>query len=293
MDLKKVRIVNNPRSGFLKSPFLIRKTLELALMDAPFEYEFHDTKYAGHAHELAGEAVDNGFDAVVSVGGDGTTNEIGSALLNTETALGVIPLGSGNGLARGMSIPLGPVRAVKTLINGRIRTIDAGNVNGNTFFIVSGVGLDASIGKEFNDQQVRGLLPYFTIGFREFFRYKHEVFTLKFDDKEISVPALFVTFANLRGWGGGAIISPEARPDDGLLDICAVHRASFWYTLFNLPRLFLGGIEKLQKYARYQAKEVTVIREKPGPFHFDGETRDGGTILKISIIPNALKIIVP
>ncbi|MDZ7725400.1 MAG: YegS/Rv2252/BmrU family lipid kinase [candidate division KSB1 bacterium] len=285
--------MNNPRSGFLKSPFLIRKTLELSLMDAPFEYEFHDTRYAGHAHELAKEAVELGFDAVVSVGGDGTTNEIGSALLYSDTALGIIPLGSGNGLARGLSIPLGPVRAVKTLINGRIRTMDAGNVNGNAFFIVTGVGLDASIGKEFNDQQVRGLLPYFTIGIREFFRYKHEVFTLKFDHHEIAVPALFVTIANLKGWGGGAIISPEAELDDGLLDICAVHRAGFWYTLFNLPRLFLGGIEKIQKYSRYQAKEVTILREKPGPFHFDGETRDGGTKIKVTINPNALKVIVP
>jgi len=293
VELNKVRIIHNPWSGFVRSPFLVRKMLEYALADVPFDYEIIDTEYVGHAYELAAEAVQQKYDAVVSVGGDGTTNEVGSALLYTDTALGIIPLGSGNGLARGLEIPLGPLRALKVLQSGTVRTIDAGEVNGDTFFIVTGVGLDATIGKKFNDQQVRGLLPYFTIGIREFIRHKHEVFILNFNGQEINVPALFVTVANLKGWGGGAVISPRAEPDDGLLDVCAVHRASFLYMLFNLPRLFLGNIEKFQKYVRYQTDRLQIRREKPGPYHYDGEAKDGGLELDISMKPKALKVIVP
>ena len=176
---------------------------------------------------------------------------------------------------------------------GKVRTIDAAQVEGEVFFIVTGMGFDALIGKVFNEQEIRGLLPYFTIGFREYKSYKYEVFVLKFNNKQVAVSALFVTIANLKGWGGGAIISPKAECDDGLLDICVIHRAPWYYIVANLYKLFTGGVVKLRKYSRYQAKSVEIIREGPGPYHFDGESRDGGTTLHVSVLPKALKVIVP
>lgn len=292
MELAKVRFIRNPKSGIFRTHNLIRKSIEWNFANI-FDFEFCETQYPGHARELAREAVDLGYDAVIAIGGDGTTNEIGSALIHTKTALGIIPLGSGNGLARGLGIPLSPLKAAKVLKTGLIRQIDAGQIEKDIFFIVTGMGFDAIIGKVFNEQQVRGLIPYFTIGFREYFSYKHEVFVLKFNNKKVAVSALFVTIANLKGWGGGAIISPEAEFDDGMLDICVIHRAPTWYVIANLYKLFTGGVVKLRKYSRYQASEVEIVREKAGPYHFDGEVQDGGEILKVSVHPKALNVIVP
>lgn len=293
MELSKIKFVRNPRSGIIRTQTLIRKAIEWNFADSGFDYEIVETAYAGHGNILAKEAVQQGFDAVVAIGGDGTVNEVGSALVNTETALGIIPLGSGNGLARGLGISLQPIKAANILKTGEIRTIDAGLVEGEIFFIVVGLGFDALIGKVFNEQDIRGLLPYFTIGFREYRSYKPDVTILKFDDKTIPVSPLFVTIANLKGWGGGAIISPDAELDDGLLDICVLHRAPWYYIVANLPKLFTGGVVKLKKYSRYQTKNIQIIRENAGPYQFDGESRDGGTTLNISILPKALKVIMP
>ncbi|MBN1559959.1 diacylglycerol kinase family lipid kinase [candidate division KSB1 bacterium] len=293
MELAKVRFIRNPKSGIIRTQSVIRKAIEWNFANSDFYYEIIETEYPGHAHILAKEAADQGYDAVVAIGGDGTTNEIGSALVHTQTALGIIPLGSGNGLARGMGIPMQPLKAANIIKTGKIRTIDAAQVQGEIFFIVTGLGFDALISKIFNEQEIRGLLPYFTIGFREYKSYKYEVFVLKFNDKQIAVSALFVTIANMKGWGGGAIISPEAECDDGLLDICIIHRAPWYYIVANLYKLFTGGVVKLRKYSRYQAQSVEIIRENPGPYHFDGESRDGGTTLHVSVLPMALKVIVP
>jgi YegS/Rv2252/BmrU family lipid kinase len=293
VELSKIRFIRNPKSGIVRTQSLLRKAIDWNFADSNFDYEIIETEYAGHGRILAKEAVEHGYDAVVAIGGDGTVNEVGSMLVNTDTALGIIPLGSGNGLARGLNISLQPIKAANILKTGKIRTIDAGVVEGEIFFIVTGLGFDALIGKVFNEQEIRGLLPYFTIGFREYRDYNPDLTILKFDGKTVPVKPLFVTIANLKGWGGGAIISPEAELDDGLLDICVMHRAPWFYIVANLPKLFTGGVVKLKKYSRYQAQSVEIIRQNPGPYHFDGESRDGGTTLNISLLPKALKVIVP
>jgi len=293
MKLTKVKFIHNPKSGLLQAPVLLRKAIELSFVGAQFVYDFSETQYKGHGFDLATQAIKDGYDTVVAVGGDGTVNEVASALLHTDINLGIIPVGSGNGLARGVHIPLALRRACRLLIDGQVRTIDAGRIEGQPFFIVTGVGLDAIIGKLFDDQKLRGPLPYFTIGFREFMFYRPEVFIIKFNGKQVAVPALLVTIANQRGWGAGAVIAPHAEPDDGLLDICIIKRVNFLYALFHLPKIFFGKIDKVRKYERYQAKEIQIIRERPGPFHYDGEPRDADTILNVSVDPKALKIIVP
>jgi diacylglycerol kinase (ATP) len=293
MKHSKIKFIHNPKSGLLRAPTLLRKAIEVNLAEASFDYDFTETTHRDHAVELTKQAIDEGYDTVVAVGGDGTVNEVAKALLHTDVNLGIIPVGSGNGLARGVDIPMSLRKATKLLLNGKVRKIDAGRINDKTFFIVTGVGLDAIIGKLFNDQKLRGPLPYFTIGFREFFFYRPEVFILKFNGKQIAVPALLVTIANQKGWGAGAVIAPHAEPDDGLLDICIIHRVNFLYGAFHLPKIFLGKIDKVRKYERYQAKEVQIIRERPGPFHYDGEHKDAGTILNVSLEEKALNIIVP
>lgn len=291
--LKKIKLIYNPRSGLMRSPVIIRRLIEYTLHEAPFQYDFAQTKYRGHAREIAAQAAADGYDAVVAVGGDGTANETASGLLYTPCALGIIPIGSGNGLARGLSIPISVRRATRLLLDGVVRLIDAGQIENRHFFVVTGIGFDALIGKLFDDRSLRGPLPYFYIGVREFFYYRPETFTLKFDDKKITVRALLVTIANTKQWGNGVFIAPHAEPDDGLLDVCILHRINVLRAIYHFPKLFTGKIDKVREYERYQTTALQIFRQKPGPFHVDGEPVDAEEVLNISIKHKALRVIVP
>ncbi len=293
MTLKKVKLVYNPKSGLMRSPAIIRRLIEHTLEEAPFVYDFAQTNYRGHAREIAAQAAADGYDAVVAVGGDGTANEVASGLLYTPCALGIIPIGSGNGLARGLSIPISVRRAARLLLDGSIRLFDAGQIEDRYFFVVTGIGFDALIGKLFDDRSLRGPLPYFYIGVREFFFYRPETFTLMFDDKKLTVRALLVTIANSKQWGNGVFIAPHAEPDDGLLDVCILHRINALRAMYHFPKLFTGKIDKVREYERYQTTSLKIIREKPGPFHVDGEPVEAQTTLHITIKPHALRVIVP
>lgn len=293
VELKKVKFIHNPKSGLVRSPRVIRRAIEAVLEEAPFVYDFSETEYRGHAHELARRAVEEGYDAVVAIGGDGTANEVGSALLYTDTALGIIPVGSGNGLARGLSIPIAIRRAARLLLTGRIRTIDTGTIEERNFFIVTGLGFDALVGKLFDDRSLRGPLPYFYIGVREFLFFRPETFRLEFDGRTVERSALLVTVANTTQWGLGVIISPNARPDDGLLDVCIIRNITLLRALFHLPKLFTGKIDKVREYERYQTTSLRISRNKPGPFHVDGEPVDAGQSVQVGIKAQALKVIVP
>jgi YegS/Rv2252/BmrU family lipid kinase len=293
VELKKVKFIHNPKSGLMRGPKLIRKAIEFTLADAPFAYDFSETEYRGHAHDMARQAAVDGYDAVVAIGGDGTANEVGSALLYTDTALGIIPAGSGNGLARGLSIPVSVRRAVRVLLNGKFRTIDAGTIEDRHFFIVTGLGFDALVGKLFDDRSLRGPLPYFYIGVREFLFFRPESFKLEFDGRTVERSALLVTVANTSQWGLGAIISPKAQPDDGLLDVCIIRNIPLYRAAFHLPKLFTGRIEEVREYERYQTTSLRISRHKPGPFHVDGEPVDAGRAVQIGVKPRALKVIVP
>lgn len=293
VPLSKVKIVHNPRSGFIKHPVLIRKMVEKTLAAAPFHYDYFETQYKGHAHEMALAAEGEGYDAVVAVGGDGTANEVATALLHKNMVMGLVPIGSGNGLARGLGIPVSVRRATRLLLEGRVRAIDAGAIAHRHFFVTSGLGFDALIGKLFDDRSLRGPLPYFYIGVREFFFYHPEVFTLQFDDKTLKIPALLVTLANTPQWGNSIIVAPNAQPDDGLLDLCIIHRIGFFSALYHLPKLFTGKLDKIRQYERYQTKAVKITRQTSGPFHVDGEPDEASQVVEATVLPLALRIIVP
>ena len=277
----------------MRAPRLIRRMIEYTVAGASFEYDYIETGYKGHAFELAREAAAAGYDAVVSIGGDGTANEIGTALLYTDTALGIIPIGSGNGLARGLGIPVAVRRAARVLLEGTTRVIDAGTIEDRHFFIVTGLGFDALVGKLFDDRSVRGPLPYFYIGVREFLFFRPELFTLEFDGRTVVRSALLVTIANLKQWGLGVTISPHAQPDDGLLDVCIIRNITTWRALIHFSKLFTGKIDKVREYERYQTTSLRISRKKPGPFHVDGEPVEAQSAVQVGVKPQALKVIVP
>jgi diacylglycerol kinase (ATP) len=290
---KKIRFIYNPNSGFIHPSVVLKKLIARFFPKNLCEYDFINTEFKGHAKLLAQEAVQKNYDIVVAIGGDGTLNETASALVNTPTWFGIVPLGSGNGLARDLGIPFIIRSAVKLITLGCIRTIDAGEVNGKYFFTTAGFGFDAVVGKKFEESKMRGPAPYFLAGITEFSNYDQAEYTIRFEGHEIKTKALLVAVANVRQYGVNAIIAPSARPDDGLLDLCIVHSTTFLPIVIHLPKLFTGNIEKMPNVEFYQSKEFHIQRDRGDVYSLDGEIfSELLNEIRISVIPKALNVIV-
>ena len=288
---KRIRFIYNPKSGLIHSENLLKKFIYYYFPSNLCEIDFIKTEERYHALNSAQDAVKNKFDIVVAIGGDGTVNETASALVNTETALGIIPVGSGNGLARALGIPLLMRRAIKLITRGEIRSIDVGMVAEKYFFATAGMGFDAVLGKRFDKTKLRGPAPYYIYGIQEFFRYKAPRYTIKFDGKTVRKNAFIVAVANTKQYGANAIICPSAEPDDGLLDLAVIEDVNLASTLYYLPTLFTGKIEKAPVYEVYRSTNFEIYREFPAPLTLDGEVYDGDLHLSCSLLPRALKII--
>ena len=291
MEKARIRFIVNPIAGFRRN-----KTYLLELIRHYYDNldsELALTTCRGDATRLAREAAAEGYDIVVAIGGDGTVNEVASGLVDTDTALGIIPRGSGNGLARGLGIPIQPAGAIEILRHGSIRTIDAGCAAHRYFFAVTGVGFDARVGLKFNATTWRGPLPYFFIAAREFASYHPETIRLKFDHQELEFMPLLTTVANTRQYGNGAIIAPHAKPDDGLLEICIVEPMHLWQVVAHIPKLFSGHIDRTPIVHYHSATTIEIVKQGPILFHVDGEPEFTEDHLRISVKPQALKVIAP
>lgn len=287
----KVRAIVNPQAG-------IRSSRALPALRQPrrdWEIEIAQTEGPGHARDLAASAAREGAGLALAVGGDGTANEVAEGLLGSETVLGLLPVGSGNGLARALRVPLEPARALACLEEAVPREIDVGLVNGRPFLNVAGAGLDAEIGAAFHERGLgggrRGVLGYVREAVGLVLSRQPRRFVLEADGLVRDLPALLVTFANGPQYGGGAVVAPGARLDDGLLEIVAIEDASLVEILWAAPRLFLGGIERFRRYRRLSVREA-VLRGS-GPHHRDGEPQPESERLEVSLRPRALRLLVP
>jgi diacylglycerol kinase (ATP) len=289
---KKIRFIYNPNAGIIHPINYIKRLIARYFPRNLCEHDLKLTEGKGHATQLAREGVDEGCDIVVAMGGDGTINETATALINTDAWLGIVPIGSGNGFARCMAIPLNVRRAIKLVTTGNVQIVDVGKSNGKYFFTTAGFGFDAMVGKRFDEGKMRGPVPYYFAGVKEYMTYKQPEFKIYFDGKKIKLKALLVAVANVKQYGHNAIIAPNAKPDDGLLDLCIVRAVKFLPTVFHLPKLFTGQIQKAPYVEHYQSTEFEIIREHPEVYQLDGEVfREKEKHIKISIIPKALKII--
>jgi YegS/Rv2252/BmrU family lipid kinase len=256
-------------------------------------YQFSHSKEDGIAK--ASRAVERGFDLVIVSGGDGTVSTISRILVGTDTVLGVIPTGSGNGFARHFGIPLTVTKAVRALATGNVRAIDVGLVNGDPFFVTCSMAWDAAIARTFEKSPVRGILPYIFAGVQEFFEYRPQNMSIELDDGEtldFRLPVIF-TVANLTQYGGGAIIAPHAKENDGLLELVVGEKKDFALILANLHRLFDGSVHRIPRIVTRNFKTMTIRREKPDPIQVDGEVVDAPEVIEIGVRPLALKVLVP
>ncbi len=283
-------IILNPSSGYAFKQRRIQKWLAENL---PPSVTLFKTEYAGHAALLAQQAREERYDRVIAIGGDGTVNEVASQLVHAGTALGIIPAGSGNGLARSLNLPLSVGKAFDTALSGKTRMIDVGRAGERYFFAVCGVGLDAVIGLRFQRLKTRGIIPYFYFGLREFLKYDYPTFTVISDDQKMTVAPLTLVVSNGMEFGNGARIAPQALMDDGLFDICILERMSFLHTARALPKLFNGDIVNEKSYNSFRCRSLEIVPERENfLYHVDGEPFRKQGALKITMHPKALKVIV-
>ncbi len=288
---KKIAFIINPNSGTMKKnglPELIKNELDHNIFDAEILF----TEYKGHGTTLARRYKEYGFDYIVAVGGDGTVNEIASELIHSEVSLGIVPIGSGNGLARHLNIPMNLTKAVKDLNFSESILIDYGIVNDKLFFCTCGTGFDAYVSMEFAKGKTRGIMAYIEKTIKGYFSYKPQNCHLTGDGIDLESKAFVMTFANAGQWGSNAYIAPQASVQDGKIDISIMSS----FPIIAIPtlalQLFTKTIDNDLFMTTLRTNEVTLTRDEEGPFHYDGEPYEEGRVIHIKMVPEGLKVLV-
>lgn len=295
-EVRKIRVLINPKSGVAWSFGAMQEVLERCWNMPEVDLSYQFSRHVADGQAKARRAVDDGIDTILVVGGDGMVNSIGSVLVNRDVALGVIPVGSGNGFARHFDIPLRPEHAAQALVHARRQRIDVGMANDRCFFVTCGMAWDAALVRAYEKSPVRGVVPYIFSAAYEYLGYEPQPFDVILDGKEqlaFRDPVVF-TAANLTQYGGGALIAPHACPDDGKLELIVMLRKDTARLLPHVSRLFDGTIQQIPDVRFKQFKELEVRRQKKGPIQVDGEfVSEAEQNIKVRILPQALTILVP
>lgn len=287
---KKILFIINPISGGKKKSGFYKTVLEALDMER-FDPTFKLTSKAQDAYNMAKDAVDANFDAVIAVGGDGTINEIGTALINTGVPLGIIPEGSGNGLALYLGIPMNEAAAVRRINKFETVTVDSGLINSHAFFNMAGLGFDASVSFNFAEENIRGPIGYLRSVINVLSKYESSLYKITIDGQLYEREAFMINVANSPQFGNNAYIAPNASVNDGQLDICIVRK----FPIYLFPRLIFHLFTRTADQSEYveiiPGKEITIERDTPGPVHVDGEPIELEPTLNVKIVPQSLRII--
>jgi diacylglycerol kinase (ATP) len=299
MTRPRVVVIANPAAGPAwrrLEPAALTRRLEGVLAGQPVDGEVRLTTGPGHARALARGALDAGAELVVAWGGDGTINEVASALVHSRAALGIVPVGSGNGLAREVGVPFGHEAALRAAIAGTDRVIDAGELNGRVFFSAAGIGFDGHVAGVFaaSSGHLRGFASYASVTVREVFRYKAGRYRIAPEGLPArECRALLVSVANTRQWGNGARIAPGALMDDERLDITIVAARHPVVVLANAWRLFTGSVAGWSAVESLRVRAVDIVADPPAPVHVDGEPAGCCGSIRIRAVPAALRVRAP
>lgn len=289
---KSITFVINPISGTQNKTVIVKQVDEL-LDKERFDAEFVYTEYAGHATKIAAECAERACFAVVAVGGDGTINEIARSLVHTQTALGIIPCGSGNGLARHLQIPMDMKGALRVINGGKTAEIDYGKINDVPFFCTCGVGFDAFVSLKFSQAGKRGPLTYLEKMLQESLRYKPETYELEMDGISSRYQAFVIACGNASQYGNNAYIAPHASLSDGLLDVTILEP----FNMIEAPslafQLFNRSIDQNSHVKSFRCRSLRILRKAPGVVHFDGDPMMAGEVVEVKILPKELRVIIP
>lgn len=286
---KQILVVINPISGTRNKkniPALVTEVLDNSKWDVTICF----TERPGHATELAADAVKNGFYAVIAIGGDGTINEVAQALTGTDTALGIVPCGSGNGFGRHLHLPQQPRKALEVINKGYTEKIDYCTVNDKPFFCTSGVGFDAQVSHNFANAGSRGMTTYLRTTISTFFKYRGEPFKVTIDDQVIEKKAFVISCCNAAQYGNDAFIAPEASMQDGLIDVTILDTFNFFTGSLVGIRMLRNKLKKDRHAHFYRGKNITIERQNADAAQIDGEPLIMPEVLKFSCIHNGLTV---
>lgn len=291
MQKRRICFIHNPVSGARRNnrmDDLVKHNLDLD----KFDYVIRETRSPKDAMRLASEAAREKIEIIVAVGGDGTVNEVVQGIGQADVILGIVPGGSGNGLARHLGIPLEPEKAIQLINKLNLKTIDLATMNGYPFASIAGLGFDARVANKYRKVRKRGLYGYFRVVTQEFFRYREREYSLTFNDEKITRKALLVSIANSNQFGYNTIIAPNALAWDGLLDIVIVKK----FPLGELPRiiglLFTGKLEQSAYFEFYKTRELFIVRKRGKRVNIDGEAIRMGKEIFIRIQPSSIRVII-
>lgn len=289
-EKKKIVFIANPISGTQSKKQVIQR-IQKCIDTEKYTYEVARTEYAGHATLLTAKAVEEGAAIVVAIGGDGTINEVARALLHTNVALGIIPCGSGNGLARHLQIPMNVEKAIEILNQGNISCVDYGKINHIPFFCTCGVGFDAFVSLKFSKSEKRGPLTYLENMLHEFLSYKPETYEIEVEHGTLTYKAFLIACANASQYGNNVYIAPDASLDDGLMDVTIIEP----FTVLDIPALayqmFTKTLAQNSRIKTFKCKQIQIHRPNEGVIHFDGDPTEAGKDLYVEIVPKGIYMV--
>ena len=288
--MKNIAFIVNPISG-TKTKNRLAKLIRELLDPQQFAPTVVVTEYAGHATQLAQQFAMQDYYAVIAVGGDGTVNEVASGLIGTNTALGIIPNGSGNGFARHLDISTRMNRAVEMLNTSEPIYVDYGLVNDQPFFSTCGVGFDAVVAQDFSISE-RGIKGYIQSILKDFFQYKPETYHIKGEGLDQTTTAFLINFANAGQWGYDAYIAPKASVQDGWLDVAIASEFPLVVAPGLALCLFTKTIDETLRLNTLRTKEITLTRQSEGVAHIDGTPIIMPAELHVKIVEDGLKVLV-
>ncbi|MCD6660934.1 MAG: diacylglycerol kinase family lipid kinase [Lentimicrobium sp.] len=292
--MKKIVFLVNPNSGVNHSRKALLKDYAAQVLDAEkYTWEIIFSKSAGHLFELSKSAAENGADIIVAVGGDGTVNQVAKGMFGSSSVLGLVPAGSGNGLAHHLNIPVDIPASLEVINKAEEKIIDTCSVNGELFVSIAGVGFDALVAKKFAETKRRGFLSYLNIVTNEYTWYRPRKYKLNIDGKIYKREALFVSFANTNQFGYNTIISPDASIEDGLIDVCIMKKVPLLLAPGIIGLLLTRKIDSSGYVEIIRAKEVSFTRRKNRPVNIDGEPVKLTPELTVKVNPASLRVLVP
>ena len=300
VDKKRIRFIVNPASGTSGKKTYIQNLIKEKLDGGVYDYEIVKTEHRGHATDLAKDAAQGGIDIVCAIGGDGTVNEVASGLLSTETALAIIPSGSGNGLARHLRIPVEPQMAIDVINKGLVQSMDYGIVNGRPFFCTCGVGFDAFISQRFAKSDKRGPITYIENVLNTSLKYHPETYDVEIvgeegekEGKHKIFKAFLISCANASQYGNNAYIAPEASVRDGMMNVIIIEP----FAAIEVPQLaiqlFNGTITQNSRIKTFKCRKLVIHRSKPGAVHYDGDPTEMGEDVSVELVPGGLQCVSP
>lgn len=291
-EKKKILFIVNPISGTHNKKFILNQLHE-RIDQNKYEIEIRYTERAGHAIEIAAQAASEGVYCVTAIGGDGTINEIARSLIHTNTALGIIPCGSGNGLARHLRIPMDARKAIDIINQGTVSFIDYGKINDIPFFCTCGVGFDAFVSLKFSAAGRRGILTYLEKTLHETLKYKPETYEVESEDGKSNYKAFLIACGNASQYGNNAYIAPKASLEDGLMNVTILEP----FTVLDVPslafQLFNKTLDQNSRIKTFKSKKISIHRTTPGVVHFDGDPIMMDREINVEIIEKGLQVIAP